>query len=44
MVVVVGVCCKTKGFVLGVGGCGVVAIIGVLLKLNTMTRSAATGS
>jgi hypothetical protein len=39
VVVVVGVCCKTKGFVLGVGGCRVVAILGVLLKLNTMTRA-----
>jgi hypothetical protein len=44
VVVVVGVCCKTNGFVLGVRGCGVVAILSVLLKLNTMTRSADAGS
>jgi hypothetical protein len=33
-----------RGLLFGVRGCGVVAILGILLKLNIMTRSAAVGS
>jgi hypothetical protein len=39
VVVVVGVCCKPRGLLFGVCGCGVVAILDVLFKLSYVISS-----